>query len=101
MAQTDTTPICEAQNISVAYDAEEAKWAIKDVSLTVRAGETVAILGPSGCGKALYCASLIGLVKPNKGAVLAPGRPLEGIHPSVSLVFQSFATSLVDRSRKC
>lgn len=91
MPANDTTPICEAQNISVAYDAGRTKWAIKDVSLTVNAGEIVAILGPSGCGKSTLLRSLIGLVKPTVGNVLAHGEPLAGIHPSVSLVFQSFA----------
>src|SRR5580704_4443108 len=91
MPATDTTPICEAQNISVAYDVERTKWAIKDVSLTVNSGEIVAILGPSGCGKSTLLRSLIGLVKPTVGTVLAHGQSLDGIHPSVSLVFQSFA----------
>ncbi|HZL34913.1 MAG TPA: nitrate/sulfonate/bicarbonate ABC transporter ATP-binding protein [Tepidisphaeraceae bacterium] len=91
MAADDATPICEARNVSVAYDAQRLKFAIKDVSLTVRTGEIVAILGPSGCGKSTLLRSLIGLVQPTTGEVLAHGRPLVGIHPSVSLVFQSFA----------
>ncbi len=91
MPATESAPICEAKNISVAYDAERTKLAIKDVSLTVRSGEIVAILGPSGCGKSTLLRSLIGLVRPTAGSVLAHGVPLNGIHPSVALVFQSFA----------
>lgn len=91
MSSSDDAAICEAQNISVAYDAARTKWAIKDVSLTVRSGEIVAILGPSGCGKSTLLRSLIGLVKPTVGKILSHGRPLSGIHPSMALVFQSFA----------
>jgi NitT/TauT family transport system ATP-binding protein len=67
------------------------RYAIADVSLSISAGEVVAILGPSGCGKSTLLRTLIGLVKPTKGEVLAHGKPLTTVHPGMSLVFQSFA----------
>ena len=91
MAASESTPICEAKNISVSYDAAQERFAIKDVSLTIGSGEVVAILGPSGCGKSTLLRSLIGLVTPTTGTVLAHGQPLTGMHPNVALVFQSFA----------
>ena len=87
----DRTAICEAKSVSVAYDAEQSKYAIKDVSLAICPGEVVAILGPSGCGKSTLLRSLIGLVRPTSGAILAHGQPLQGVHPGAALVFQSFA----------
>jgi NitT/TauT family transport system ATP-binding protein len=91
MPSANQPPICEARNVSVAYDAARTAYAIKDVSLAVEPGEIVAILGPSGCGKSTLLRSLIGLVKPTEGQVLADGQPLQGVHPRVALVFQSFA----------
>src|SRR5262245_15249969 len=91
MPAINDTPICEARNVSVAYDAERMAYAIRDVSLAVRSGEIVAILGPSGCGKSTLLRSLIGLVQPTSGTILADGAPLHGVHPRVALVFQSFA----------
>ena len=85
------TPLCEARSVSVAYDAARTKFAIKDVSLAVNPGEIVAILGPSGCGKSTFLRTLIGLVQPTGGQVLADGSPLAGINPGAALVFQSFA----------
>jgi NitT/TauT family transport system ATP-binding protein len=61
------------------------------VSLAVRPGEVLAMLGPSGCGKSTLLRAMVGLLKPTSGTVLAHGKPLEGIHPGVSLVFQNFA----------
>jgi NitT/TauT family transport system ATP-binding protein len=84
-------PLCEARHVSVAYGVDKRRFAIEDVSLAVYPGEIVAILGPSGCGKSTLLRSLIGLVVPTRGEVLAEGAPLAGIHPSVALVFQSFA----------
>ena len=75
----------------MAYDAASERFAIKDVSLTIGMGEVVALLGPSGCGKSTLLRSLIGLVTPTLGTVLAHGQPLQGMHPGVALVFQSFA----------
>ncbi|HTW94942.1 MAG TPA: nitrate/sulfonate/bicarbonate ABC transporter ATP-binding protein [Tepidisphaeraceae bacterium] len=85
------TPICEAHNLSISYDADAARFAVQDITLSINIGEVVALLGPSGCGKSTLLRALIGLLKPTRGTVLAHGKPLTGMHPQVSLVFQSFA----------
>lgn len=85
------SPICEARNVTVAFGSGEAGVAIKDITLAVKPGEVVAFLGPSGCGKSTLLRAMVGLIKPTSGQVLAHGQPLPGIHPGVSIVFQSFA----------
>jgi len=83
--------ICRAVNVSVMYDPVAARYAIKDVSLSINSGEVVAIIGPSGCGKSTLLRTLIGLLRPTSGSVLAHGKPLVGMHPGAALVFQTFA----------
>jgi NitT/TauT family transport system ATP-binding protein len=86
--------ISEAIDVSMAYGEEgnSSRLLVLDkISLAIRAGEVLAILGPSGSGKSTLLRILIGLLRPTSGQVLAHGKPLEGIHPGVSLVFQNFA----------
>ncbi len=85
-----TFPICEARNVSVSFGADE-RLVLEDVSLAVNSGEVIAILGPSGCGKSTLLRALVGLIKPTKGEIRAHGKPLNGIHPGISIVFQNFA----------
>jgi NitT/TauT family transport system ATP-binding protein len=85
------TAICEAQNVSLTFGGEGNRLILKDVSLAVRAGEVVALLGPSGCGKSTLLRLLVGLLQPTAGDILAHGKPLLGIHPGISIVFQNFA----------
>jgi NitT/TauT family transport system ATP-binding protein len=86
--------ISEVIDVSVSFGEEGVSnrlLVLDKVSLAVRPGEVLAILGPSGCGKSTLLRAMVGLLKPTSGTVLAHGKPLEGIHPGVSLVFQSFA----------
>jgi NitT/TauT family transport system ATP-binding protein len=87
----EESPICEARNVTVAFDAAGERPVLKDVSLAVNAGEVVALLGPSGCGKSTLLRALVGLLKPTSGTITAHGKPLTGIHPGISIVFQNFA----------
>ena len=61
------------------------------MSLAINSGEVVAILGPSGCGKSTLLRAWSACFKPTSGEVLAHGKPLVGIHPGISIVFQNFA----------
>jgi len=64
---------------------------LRDIDLEVREGEIVALLGRSGSGKSTLLRILAGLIPPSDGRVLYRNRPLHGVNPGVSLVFQSFA----------
>jgi NitT/TauT family transport system ATP-binding protein len=88
---TEDAAICEARNVSVSFDPSGERMAIKDVTLAVNPGEVVALLGPSGCGKSTLLRALVGLLKPTSGEVFAHGKPLNGIHPGIAIVFQNFA----------
>jgi len=91
MSESDI--ITELQNIHKSFvlpTGREIKI-LEDIDLEVHAGEILAILGPSGCGKSTIVRILAGLLQPSLGQVLYHGKPLTGINPGVSMVFQSVA----------
>ena len=55
--------------------------ALKGVSLEVRAGEVVALIGNNGAGKTTMMKTIAGLLKPEKGNILFQGRDLAGLPP--------------------
>jgi NitT/TauT family transport system ATP-binding protein len=68
------------------------KLAVLDgVSLDLREGEIVALLGRSGSGKSTLLRCIAGLIAPTTGTVSYRGTPLNGANPGVSMVFQTFA----------
>ncbi|MEU3612599.1 thiol reductant ABC exporter subunit CydD [Streptomyces sp. NPDC006872] len=60
------------EGVTVRYPGRSAD-AVSDVSFTVDAGETVALVGPSGTGKSTLLNALLGFVRPAEGRVLAGG----------------------------
>jgi ATP-binding cassette subfamily C protein len=68
------------EGITAVYE-DDARPALDELSLTIRAGETTAIIGPSGSGKSTVADVLMGLIAPVRGRVLIDGSPLraEGI----------------------
>lgn len=64
---------------------------LSQVSLEVKAGEVLALLGRSGSGKSTLLRIMAGLIPPSQGQVLSNGKLLRGANPDVAMVFQSFA----------
>jgi ABC-2 type transport system ATP-binding protein len=70
-------PVIELANISKTYGrGERGVPAVKDVSLSVRAGEVYGFLGPNGAGKSTTIRMLLGLISPSGGDVRLFGRGL-------------------------
>jgi ATP-binding cassette subfamily B protein RaxB len=65
-------PTLEVRNVSFRY-AEGEHWILKNCSLTVSAGESVAMIGASGCGKTTLAKIILGLLRPQEGEVLYGG----------------------------
>jgi NitT/TauT family transport system ATP-binding protein len=65
--------------------------AVKDTSLTVRAGEFVSVVGPTGCGKSTLLNVAAGLLAPSAGRVLVDGVALTGVNARAGYMFQSEA----------
>ena len=63
--------------------------AVKDVSLTVGAGEFVSVVGPTGCGKSTLLNVGAGLLAPSTGTVTVFGQPLTGINKRAGYMFQA------------
>ena len=65
----------ELRNVTAGYGAFTALW---DVSLSVRAGEAVAVVGPNGAGKTTLLRVISGLVPPRSGELEMEGARLTG-----------------------
>ncbi|BDG08394.1 ABC transporter ATP-binding protein [Anaeromyxobacter paludicola] len=89
----DPAALCALEHVTQEFPQPQGPplRVLDDVSLSVGAGEVVALLGPSGCGKSTILRILAGLTRPTRGLVLDHGRPLAGLNPGVGFVFQSFA----------
>ncbi len=86
----------ELRNVSKRF-AENV--VLSDVSLEVRDGETLALLGPSGVGKSVLLKHIIGLIRPDSGDVLVDGlsvpklkrKELSHLRTRIGYVFQNGA----------
>ena len=63
--------------------------AVRDVTLTVAAGEFVSVVGPTGCGKSTLLNVAAGLLSPSSGTVEVFGTPLAGINRRAGYMFQT------------
>jgi ATP-binding cassette subfamily C protein len=64
-------------HVSFGYEGGPP-FALRDVSFTLRRGQSVGIVGPTGAGKSTLVDVLLGLLPPTTGQVLVDGEPLEG-----------------------
>jgi len=83
----------EFRGVSFRYDGA-ADYALREVSIEVRAGQTVAIVGPNGAGKTTLAMLLPRLLEPCEGSVLIDGRDiaqhsLRSLRRQIGLVLQN------------
>ncbi len=83
--------IIALKNITVEFDGEKV---LDDLSLTIRDGEFVTLLGSSGCGKTTTLRIIAGFLDPDKGEVFLNGKNMHGVPPhkrEVNTIFQRYA----------
>ncbi|MDF2235494.1 nitrate ABC transporter ATP-binding protein [Albimonas sp. CAU 1670] len=86
------TPILEFKGVSKGFGEGLGREEIlRNITLTVRDGEFLAILGFSGTGKSTLINLMAGLIAPDRGEVLFRGKPVQGPGPERGLVFQSYS----------
>ncbi|MRG28604.1 energy-coupling factor transporter ATPase [Laceyella tengchongensis] len=91
-------PILHVSNLRFHYQPDalsKERWALKDIQLTVGAGEYVSIIGPNGSGKSTLARIIAGLYLPTEGDVHVCGRATSNEHElwqirrRVGMVFQN------------
>ena len=112
-------PLVRAEHLTKVFDvsapwlnrvlerrARQTLHAVDDVSFDIRQGETLALVGESGCGKSTVARMLVGLHRPTRGRVLYRGRELAEVQaarqgspasPRVQMIFQDPYASLNPR----
>lgn len=103
-AQPNGRGVIRFEGVTVAYDRTTA---LRDVTLTIRPGERIAVVGPSGAGKSTLLNLLLGFVRPTSGRVTVDGvdlaqADLDAWRRNLAWVPQRahlFAASLADNIR--
>lgn len=79
MTDSNTTPLLEVQDLKVEFDTYGGTvQAVRGVSFAVDAGQTLAIVGESGCGKSVTVQSLMGLIPMPPGRITGGNARLRG-----------------------
>ena len=94
MLDTAITTILDVDKVSQVFSTgsgEARAPVLSDVSMRMKTGEIVALLGRSGSGKSTLLRIISGLTRPTEGTVKIGGEPVDGPAKEVAMVFQSFA----------
>ena len=91
VALADVEGAIEVKNVCFAYDEE--KEVLDDLSVSIRPGETIAIVGPSGGGKSTLCRLIPRFYDVDKGSILIDGKDIrcvtqESLHHAIGVVQQ-------------
>lgn len=106
-------PLLEVNELTKSFPVQTGFWkknslkvrAVDRVSLNVNAGETVGLVGESGCGKTTFGRAVLRLIEPDSGSIIFDGIPLtqlsqaqlRKIRPRLQIVFQDPFSSLNPR----
>lgn len=106
-ASVNTPPaLLSAIGLSVWFHGASGRIdAVRDVSLDVKAGEVLAVIGESGSGKSTLARALLGMITPSQGTLLMDGSPLPGSasmrtlaqRRRISMVFQDSSAAFNPR----
>lgn len=82
------------EGVGFRYPGAE-RWAVRDLSFTLQAGETLALVGENGAGKTTLVKLLARLYDPDEGRILLEGRDLrdydvEALRAAMGVIFQDF-----------
>lgn len=80
------------ESVAVEYPTRQGNVlrVLDDVSLQIRAGEFVSLVGPTGCGKSTLLRMIFGSQQPTTGANLFAGEKITGISRDRGIVFQKY-----------
>ena len=111
--RTDMRPVLEVANLTTTFDIRSGPLgkvsgrvhAVENVSFDLHAGETLAIVGESGCGKSTTGRSILRLTEPTAGSVRIDGEdvlamsnePLRDMRGRMQIIFQDPFASLNPR----
>jgi nitrate/nitrite transport system ATP-binding protein len=80
------------KDVTISFDTPKGDYvAVKDISLEIKKGEIISLIGHSGCGKSTLMNSISGMVKPTKGEVIANNKIVTGPGPDRGIVFQNYS----------
>lgn len=91
---SDRTPLLEVRSLSKNFGPVQA---LKDLTMTVHAGEVVALAGDNGAGKTTLIKAISGVYKPSSGDILLDGRPVhfqspqEAREKGIETIYQDLA----------
>lgn len=103
------TPVLQVRSLNCSHAARgplpwrrDRRRVVRDVSFELRAGETLGVVGESGCGKTTLARALLRLICPESGEILLHGRRINGDAPGhwrreLQIVFQDPDRSLSPR----
>lgn len=79
----------ELRDVSLRYFSDEGETeALSNVSVSIRRGEFVSLIGQSGCGKSTLLSLIAGIIKPTDGEVLLGRAPVKGPNRKVGYMLQ-------------
>ncbi|WP_419185541.1 ABC transporter ATP-binding protein [Crenothrix polyspora] len=85
-------PLLELKNVCKSYGEGSSKASVlKDINLSIKQGEFIAIVGFSGSGKTTLISLIAGLIQPDSGVLLKQNQPITEPGPDRGVVFQNYS----------